>query len=129
MKINMFKKLFGSTSSAAVALQAVDFLKEPTHALAYCKARSTDAALIAASLEWRSLQAGVATCSCMGAFIHRVYGGLSDVGKPFWGVVELGGSKFLVECEEQVLAYLVARQDVRDRAAHQVPALLLPAQE
>lgn len=127
--MNIFQKLFGTTSSAAVALQAVDLLKEPVHARAYCRARATDAALIVSSLDWRSIQAGVATCTCMGITIHRVYGGLADASRPFWGVAELGSTKFLLECEEQAVAYLIARQDVRDRAAHQVPALLLPASE
>lgn len=124
--MNVLSRIFGAPKSAAVVLQATCFLKEADRARAFCTGRPTDAALVQSSLRWTPVSPGISAATIMGAQVWRTFVPFDNTVEPIWGVVHLGARRFSLECEEQLIAYVIARQDVRARAVHQVPALLLP---
>lgn len=124
--MNILSRLFGAPKTIAVVLQATDFLREADRARAFCAARPTDAALVQSSLRWTPVSPGVSATVIMGVQIWRTFVPFDATIEPVWGLMHLGARRFPLECEEQLIAYVIARQDVRPRAAHEVPALLVP---
>lgn len=119
--MNIMTRLFGKSGSTAVVRQASDFLHEADRSRAFIRARSIDAALIHSHLDWHAVAPGVVMTAMFGVTFVRSY--LAADGE-YWGYADLNSRRLPLECEEQMLAYLIARQDVRSRASHEVPALL-----
>lgn len=124
--MNVLSCLFGAPKTTAVVIQATDFLRGADRARAFCAERPTDAALVQSSLQWTPVGPGVSATVIMGVQAWRTFVSLDATVEPIWGVMHLGARRFPLECEEQLIAYVIARQDVRSRAAHEVPALLVP---
>lgn len=125
--MSFLSRLFGSQEPTGVVAQAIDFLKNADLARDFCGARPTDAALMQSSLQWTPVRPGVSATTVMGVQAWRTFIPLDSTVDAVWGVVHLGARRFPLEREEQLIAYLIARQDVRTRAPHEVPALFLPA--
>lgn len=124
--MNVLSRLFGAPKTTAVVLQATDFLREADRARAFCAERPTDAVLVQSTLQWTPVGPGVSATVTMGVQAWRTFVSLDATVEPVWGVMHLGARRFPLECEEQLIAYVIARQDVRSRAAREVPALLVP---
>lgn len=125
--MKFLSRLFGSQKPTGVVVQAIDFLKDAERARGFCSARPTDAALVQSSLQWAPVCPGVSAATVMGVQAWRTFVPLDSTVESVWGVVHLGARRFPLEREEQLIAYLIARQDARTRAPHEVPALFLPA--
>lgn len=124
--MNLLSRLFGSPKATGVIVQAVDFLRDASRARDFCAARPTDAALVQSSLQWTPVCPGISATTIMGVQAWRTFVPFDPTVESVWGVAHLGARRFLLEREEQLIAYIIARQDVRARAPHEVPALLLP---
>lgn len=123
--MNILSRLFGTAKPVTVVLQATDFLREADRARAFCATRPTDAALVQSSLRWTPVRPGVSATVIMGVQAWRTFVPFDATVESLWGVMHLGARRFPLECEEQLIAYVIARQDIRSRAAHEVPALLV----
>lgn len=124
--MNILSRLFSGSKKTGVVVQAIDFLKDPDQARAFCAARPTDAALVQSSLQWTPVCPGISAATIVGAQVWRTFVPFDSTVESVWGVVHLGTRRFPLEQEEQLIAYVIARQDVRARAPHEVPALFLP---
>lgn len=125
--MNLLSRFFGSSKATSVVVQAIDFLKDPSRARDFCAARPTDAALVQSSLQWTPVCPGVSATTIMGVQAWRTFVPFDSTVESVWGVAQLGARRFPLQREEQLIAYIIARQDVRARAPHEVPALFLPA--
>lgn len=125
--MNFLSRLFGSSKPTGVVVQAIDFLTDADRAHGFCVARPTDAALVQSSLRWTPVCPGVSATTIMGVQAWRTFVPFDSTVESVWGVVHLGARRFPLQKEEQLIAYIIARQDVRTRAPHEVPALFLPA--
>lgn len=125
--MNLLSRLFGSPKATSVVIQAVDFLRDASRARDFCATRATDAALVQSSLKWTPVCPGVSAITIMGVRAWRTFVPFDSTVEPVWGVAHLGALRFPLEREEQLVAYIIARQDVRAKAPHEVPALFLPA--
>lgn len=114
-----------SSSKAIVTdIESTDFLKDADRARSFCAARSADAVRVQSLLQWTPIRPGVSTTAVMGVQILRTFISLDPTVEPIWGVVYLGDRRFPINCEEQLIAYLISRQDARPSEARKVPAVL-----
>lgn len=125
--MNLLSRLFGSPKTTSVVVQAIDFLRDAGRARDFCAVRPTDAALVQSSLKWTPVCPGISATTIMGVQAWRTFVPFDSTVESVWGVAHLGARRFPLEREEQLIAYIIARQDVRARAPHEVPALFLPA--
>lgn len=90
---------------------AVNFLKDADRARAYVNAREEAADAIRSRLVWRMVGRGATMTHWNDITVvrHLAAPGSPGEGVLHWGTVSIGRAFFPIECEDQMIAYLVAR--------------------